>query len=143
MFTDILRRKNFLMTKNKKQNAHLSVSGTVPKTQWVTPLRLVSPDCLRQYFLKFFMCFFLILASERCHIFVIYLLRKSHFFVLKTKCVNEHQRIFEIAVRNFYLLNSKPTNRLKSADKTQFYHETFDLCKWAFPIFQKMRLKPH
>lgn len=64
MFTDILRRKNFLMTKKikKKQNAHLSVSGTVPKTQWVTPLRLVSLDCLRQYF----------------------------FCFEKTKCVNEH-----------------------------------------------------
>lgn len=89
MFTDILRRKNFLMIKNKKkQNAHLSVSGTVPKTQWVTPLRLVSLDCLRQYFFEIFLCvFFLILASERCHIFVIYLLRKSHFFVLKKRNV--------------------------------------------------------
>ena len=38
----------------KKQNAHLSVSGTVPKTQWVTPLRLVSLDCLRQYFFEIF-----------------------------------------------------------------------------------------
>ena len=60
MFTDILRRKNFLMTKKikKKQNAHLSVSGTVPKTQWVTPLRLVSLDCLRQYFFEIFYVFF-------------------------------------------------------------------------------------
>lgn len=35
MFTDILRRKNFFNDKKnkKKQNAHLSVSGTVPKTQ--------------------------------------------------------------------------------------------------------------
>lgn len=69
-------------------NAHLSVSGTVPKTQWGTPFRLVSLDCLRQYFFEiFFNVFFLILASERCHIFVIYLLRKSHFFVLKKRNV--------------------------------------------------------
>ena len=50
--------KNFFNDKKIKKNAHLSVSGTVPKTQWVTPLRLVSPDCLRQYFLKFFNVFF-------------------------------------------------------------------------------------
>ena len=130
------------MTKKKKQNAHLSVSGTVPKTQWVTPLRLVSPDCLRQYFLKFFMCFFLILASERCHIFVIYLLRKSYFFVLKTKCVNEHQRIFEIAVRNFLLAEQQAHEQVKKVQiKPSFILKLLTCVSGHSLFFRKMRLK--
>lgn len=50
----ITDKKFFNDKKIKKQNAHLSVSGTVPKTQCVTPLRLVSLDCLRQYFFEIF-----------------------------------------------------------------------------------------
>ena len=55
----ITDKKFFNDKKNKKkQNAHLSVSGTVPKTLWVTPLRLDFLDSLRQYFLNFSKCIF-------------------------------------------------------------------------------------
>ena len=60
-------RKNL----RKFVNAHLSVSGTVPKTQWVTPLRLDFLDSLRQYFLIFLSVFSPISASEIRLIFVI------------------------------------------------------------------------
>lgn len=116
MFTDILRRKNFLMTKKIKKTEcpfkrfWYSTKNTMGNSVKARFTRL--PSAI--FFLKFFMCFFLILASERCHIFVIYLLRKSHFFCFeKTKCVNEHQRIFEIAVRNFLLAEQQAHEQVK------------------------------
>lgn len=42
---------------------------------------------------------------------------------------------FKLRNAIFFLLKSKPTHKSKSTDKTWFYSETFDLCKWAFPIF--------
>lgn len=116
MFTNILRRKNFLMTKKIKKTEcpfkrfWYSTKNTMGNSVKARFTRL--PSAI--FFLKFFYVFFLILASERCHIFVIYLLRKSHFFCFeKTKCVNEHQQIFEIAVRNFLLAEQQAHEQVK------------------------------
>lgn len=116
MFTDILRRKNFLMTKKIKKTEcpfkrfWYSTKNTMGNSVKARFTRL--PSAI--FFLKFFYVFFSNSCIWKMPYFRNLFITKISFFCFeKTKCVNEHWWIFEIAVRNFLLAEQQAHEQVK------------------------------